>query len=80
MTEHAGHDLANLTSASHAGGPVGRQVCLTCDVILGPLVLCGQRTKSGTPCRVPVRFDLGFSRCWSHGEGKGRTNMPKQGG
>jgi hypothetical protein len=63
---HAGHDVASLTSARREGGPVGRRVCLDCDRILGPVVLCGQPTKRGYPCRVPVRTDLGFERCWSH--------------
>ena len=78
MSRHDGHDIGNLTSLSHSGGPVGRRVCLTCDVVLGPLVLCGQRTKAGRPCRVAVRTDRGHTTCWSHGEGRGRTSMPRR--
>jgi hypothetical protein len=74
--DHDGHDVANLTSGGHPGGPVGRRVCLTCDRVLAPLVLCGQQTKRGRPCRVPVRADLGHTTCWSHGEGRGRASTP----
>ena len=78
MTSHQGHDIANLTSLSHPGGAVGRRVCLDCEVILEPLVLCGQRTKAGNPRRVAVRTDLGHITCWSHGEGKGRMSTPRR--
>lgn len=67
---HGGHDVASLSSGRREGGPVGRRVCLDCDEVVEPLVLCGQPTKRGFPCRVPVRVDLGFERCWSHGEGR----------
>jgi len=76
--DHVGHDIANLSSLSHPGGPVGRRVCLTCEVVLGPLVLCGRRTRAGKPCRVPIRTDLGYTSCWSHGEGAGRTSTPRR--
>jgi len=76
MNSHDVHDIANLTSLSHQGGPVGRRVCLDCDVVLGPLVLCGQRTKAGKPCRVAVR--PGFTTCWSHGDGRGGTSTPRR--
>jgi hypothetical protein len=78
MTSHQGHVVANLTSLSHTGGPVGRRVCLGCDVVLGALVLCNQPTKKGRPCRAPVRTDLGHTVCWSHGEGRGRTSTPRR--
>lgn len=78
MNGHMGHDIANLTSLSHPGGPVGRRVCLDCDIILEALVLCGQQTKAGKPCRVAVRTDLGHTTCWSHGEGRGRTSTPRR--
>lgn len=78
IDQHAGHDVASLTAARREGGPVGRRVCLTCDAVLGPLVLCGRPTKQSRPCRVPVRTDLGHDRCWSHGEGAGRTNRPRR--
>src|SRR4051812_11947115 len=74
---HADHDVAHLTSVRRPGGPVGRRVCLDCDVILGPLALCGQPTKRGHPCSTPVRTDLGHTVCWSHGEGRGRTSTPR---
>ena len=74
---HDGHDVVNLTAHRREGGPVGRRVCLTCESLVGPLVLCGQPTRAGRPCRVPVRQDLGRHRCWSHGEGAGRTSTPR---
>ena len=75
---HAGHDVANLASERHAGGPVGRRVCLTCDVVLEALVLCGRATKRGRPCRLPVRTDLGHTSCPSDAEGRTRTGAPRQ--
>jgi hypothetical protein len=69
---HAGHDIANLTSERHEGGPVGRRVCVDCDVVLEALALCGRATKRGRPCRVPVRTDLGHTSCRAHGDGRGR--------
>jgi len=74
---HEGCDIANLI-ADRSVGLVGRKVCLSCDVVLSPLVLCGQPTRAGHPCRVPVRADLGYARCWSHGEGAGRTSTPRR--
>jgi hypothetical protein len=71
---HAGHDVASLSSARREGGPVGRRVCLDCDQVIGPLALCGEPTKRGYPCRVPVRTDLGFGRCWSHGGDQDRRD------
>lgn len=77
---HAGHDVANLTSRRDGAGAIGRRVCLTCEVILGPLTLCNQPTKKGRPCTVVVRTDLGHTTCWSQGEGAGRTNTRRQKG
>lgn len=77
VIEHDGHDVANLTTQRGEDGAIGRRVCLDCDVILGPLVLCGERTKKSRPCRVTVRIDLGHTVCWSHGEGAGRTSTPR---
>ena len=72
---HAGHDVANLTSERHTGGPAGRRICLTCDIVLEALVLCGQATKRGRPCRVPVRTDLGHTTCRAHAESRGRPRL-----
>ncbi len=60
---HAGHELVNLTAHHRPGGAVGRRVCLDCDVVIGPLVLCGET----------------YTRSWSHGEGAGATNTPRAG-
>lgn len=75
-TGHDDHDVAMLTAVRESGA-VGRAVCLTCDDVVGALVLCGQPTKGGKPCRVVVRTDLGHTSCWSHGEGRGRTSTPR---
>ena len=75
---HVGHDVANLTARHGGKEAVGRRVCLDCDVILGPLVVCNRPTKNGRPCRVPVRTDLGHTTCWSHGEGAGRTSTRRR--
>ena len=76
--QHAGHDVANLTARRPDADVIGRRTCLTCDVIIGPLVLCGRPTKTGRPCRVSVRSDLGHTTCWSHGAGAGHTNRPRR--
>jgi hypothetical protein len=76
--EHSGHELVNLKARRRTGDVVDRRACLTCDVVLGPLVLCGQPTKLGRPCRVAVRTDLGHKRGRSHGEGRGRTSTPRR--
>ncbi len=79
LDPHADHQLAALTGRLHPDRTtVGRLVCLTCEAILRPLRLCGRPTKRGTACRVPIREDLGYSECWSHGEGAGRTNRPRR--
>ena len=78
MNDHEGHDVANLAARRDRDDVVGRRVCLDCDVVLGPLVLCGRRTKADRPCRVAIRTDLGHTTCWSHGEGRGRTSTPRR--
>jgi hypothetical protein len=76
---HAGHQLAGLTGRIHPERTVvGRLVCLTCEAIIRPLRLCGEMTKAGKPCRVPIREDLGYESCWSHGQGAGRTSTPRR--
>ena len=76
---HASHELVALTGRRHPDRQViGFLACLDCASILRPLRVCGQPTKKGRPCRVSVREDLGYSRCWSHGEGRGRTNAPRR--
>ena len=74
---HAGHDLVALTGRVRLEAMVGYLACATCAVILRPLRVCGVPTKAGTPCRTPIREDLGYASCWSHGEGKGRTSTPR---
>jgi hypothetical protein len=76
--EHRGHDLVNLKARRRTGDVIGRRACLTCDLILGPLVLCGRPTKLGWPRQVTVRIDFGHTRCRSHGEGRGRTSTPRR--
>ena len=71
-TQHPRHPASDRTM-------VGRLVCLDCDVVLGPLRICGQLTRAGRPCRTPIREDLGYRECWSHGEGRGRTSTPRRG-
>ena len=78
--DHDGHELVNLMAHHRLAGAVGRRVCLDCDVVLGPLALCGELTRAGRSCRVPVRSDLGYTRCWSHGEGRGRKSTPRRAG
>ena len=75
---HDGHDLVALTGRVRLETIVGYLACATCSIILRPLRVCGARTKAGAPCRVPIREDLGYSSCWSHGEGKGRMSTPRK--
>jgi signal transduction protein with GAF and PtsI domain len=76
---HAGHQIAGLTGRVHPERTmVGRLVCLDCEAIIRPLRLCGEMTKAGKPCHVPIREDLGYESCWSHGEGRGRTSTPRR--
>ena len=79
IAAHEGHELAGMTGRVHPErAMVGRLVCLTCEAILRPLRLCGEPTKAGRPCRVPIRDDLGYAECWSHGAGRGRTSTPRR--
>ena len=76
---HAGHDLAALTGRRHPERTmVGYLACLTCRILVRSLRVCGQLTRTGQPCRVAVREDLGYRECWSHGEGRGRTSTPRR--
>ncbi len=78
FSAHDGHDLVALTGRVRLEEIVGYLACATCDVILRPLRVCGEPTKAGAPCRTPIREDLGYASCWSHGEGKGRTSTPRR--
>jgi hypothetical protein len=57
---------------------IGWLACVDCAAIVGPLPVCGARTKKGRPCRTPIRTELGYSSSWSHGEGAGHTNTSKR--
>lgn len=37
---------------------------------------CGQQKRNGKPCAALVRTELGYTTCWSHGAGRGRTSTP----
>ena len=77
---HAGHQLAALTGRRHPGRTmVSYLACVDCAVLVRPLRVCGQPTRAGRPCRTPIREDLGYAECWSHGEGRGRTSTPRRG-
>ncbi len=77
---HDGHELAALTGRRHPDRVmIGYLACLDCGVLIRQLRVCGHPTKRGTPCRASIREDLGYSACWSHGEGAGRTNTPRRG-
>ncbi len=79
LAPHEGHQLAAMSGRVHPERAlIGRLVCATCDVVVGPLVVCGARTKAGRSCRTPIRADLGYTACWSHGAGKGRTSTPRR--
>jgi hypothetical protein len=78
MIEHDGHELVAATGRGGSGQAVGWLVCGTCVAIVQPLPICGRPTKLGRPCRVPIRLDLGYRSCWSHGEGRGRTSTPRR--
>ena len=78
MTAHDGHELVKLSGRRDSGEMVGLLACMDCSRTVRRLALCGAPTKNGGPCRVFVRDDLGHARCWSHGEGAGRTNRPRR--
>ena len=75
---HAGHQLTGLTGLADSETRVSYLACLTCSALLRPLRRCAQPTRAGTLSRVFVRDDLGHARCWSHGEGRGRTSTPRR--
>jgi hypothetical protein len=76
---HDGHRLVALTGRLHPERTmVGAPACFDGAAILRPLRVCGRPTLRGAPCRTPIREDLGFETCWSHGEGWGRTNTPRR--
>ena len=76
---HEGHALAALSGRRHPGRTmVGYLACLDCAAILRPLRICGLPTKRGAACRTPIREDLGFESCGSHGVGRGRTSTPRR--
>jgi hypothetical protein len=78
MSDHDGHESVAATGQGLTGQMYGFLVCNACTVVLRRLKLCLAPTKSGAPCRVTVRDDLGYERRWSHGEGKGRTSTPRR--
>ncbi len=75
---HEGHALLGVTGLLDSETRVGYLACLTCAALLRPLRRCEQPTRAGAPCRAFVRDDLGHERCWSHGEGAGRTSTPRR--
>jgi hypothetical protein len=77
-TPHDGHELVKVSGRRDNGEMVALLLCMSCSRTVRRLALCGARTKRGTPCKVYVRDDLGFTRCWSHGEGAGHTSTPRR--
>jgi hypothetical protein len=78
MNDHAGHELLVATGRRRSGQIVGWLACVDCMAIVGPVPVCGETTLSGRPCRTLIRADLGYTSCWSHGDGRGRTNTPRR--
>jgi hypothetical protein len=78
ITPHEGHTVLAVTGMLAPNARLGYLACLTCAALLRPLRRCGARTKDDGLCRVFVRDDLGHERCWSHGEGAGRTSTPRR--
>ncbi len=77
MNGHAGHELVKLSGRRESGEMLGLLVCLDCARTVRRLALCGAPTKRGTACRVFIRDDLGYTRCWSHGEGRPSLRDPR---
>ena len=75
---HDGHEIIAASGRRQNGEMVGWLACVDCQAILQPVPICGQPTLKGRPCRTPIRTDLGYDRCWSHGEGAGRTSTPRR--
>ena len=78
MAAHEGHVVLGVTGLLDSETRVGFLACMTCAELLRPLRRCGRPTRDGGLCRVFVRDDLGHDRCWSHGEGRGRTSTPRR--
>ncbi len=78
MAPHEGHAVLGVTGLLDPATRVGYLACLTCAELLRPLRRCGRPTRGGGLCREFVRDDLGHDRCWSHGDGKGRTSTPRR--
>ena len=79
VTAHAAdHELVKVSGRRESGEMVGLLLCLTCSRTVRRLALCGAPTRAGGLCRVFIRDDLGYSRCWSHGEGAGVTSTPRR--
>ncbi len=78
IAPHEGHALLAVTGVVDAATRLGFLACLTCSELVRPLRRCGARTRDGGLCRVFLREDLGYERCWSHGEGAGATNRPRR--
>jgi hypothetical protein len=77
FASHDGHEVVTVSGRRDSGEIIGLLLCMTCSRVVRRLALCGAPTKRGAPCRVYVRDDLGFRRCWSHGDGAGRTSTPR---
>ena len=76
--DHDGHETIVATGRHTIGATVAFRRCLDCAVTASPVALCPSPTKSGASCRGTVRTDLGYTTCWSHGEGAGRTSTPRR--
>jgi len=80
MTDHKNHEIVAASGRRRSCELIGWLTCVDCQVIVQPVPICGHPTLKGRPCRTPIRTDLGFDRCWSHGEGAGHTNRPRKRG
>lgn len=78
IAAYEGHAVLGVTGLLDLETRVGYLACLTCAALIRPLRRCGRPTRDGALCRVFVRDDLGHDRCWSHGEGRGRTSTLRQ--
>jgi len=78
VAPHEGHAVLGVTGLLNSETRVGYLACLTCGQLIRPLRRCAQPTRDGSLCRVFVRDDLGHERCWSHGDGRGRTSTPRR--
>ena len=78
MNDHEGHETVALTGRRRSGRWIGFLFCVGCAEVVMALPICGASTLKSRPCRTPIRVDLGYTSCWSHGEGRGRTSTPKR--